>query len=243
MGHAPPFLTAEWRDLAMLNYEVDPDVLTRRTPSGTELDTWDGRSFVSVVGFRFLATRVLRMAVPLHRNFEELNLRFYVRRKASDGWRRGVVFVKEVVPHRAIAWLARAVYNENYVALPMRHEITPSGPHPSSPRRAVYEWFYEQRWHRVALDYAGEPYVPAEDSHEAFITEHYWGYARQRDGGTVEYRVEHPRWPIWRAGVATLDCDVARFYGPEFQESLSGTPSSAFIAQGSKITVRRGLRL
>jgi uncharacterized protein YqjF (DUF2071 family) len=237
------FLTAEWRDLAMLNYEVDPAVLAALVPYRTELDAWNGRTFVSVVGFRFLGTRVLGVGIPRHRDFEEVNLRFYVRRKAAEGWRRGVVFVREIVPRRAIAWLARTVYNENYVALPMRHEVTGTREGTSSPRRAVYEWFHARRWHRLSLDFAGDPYLPPEDSEETFITEHYWGYARQRDGGTVEYQVEHPRWAIWRAINAALDCDVAGFYGPELASFLSTSPSSAFMAQGSDVIVRRGVRL
>ena len=120
---APVFLTAEWRHLAMLNYEADPKLLAPFVPSGTELDLWNGKNFVSVVGFLFQKTRVLGIPVPFHRNFEEVNLRFYVRRKAPDGWRRGVVFIKELVPRRAIAWTARTFYNEPYLALPMAHQI------------------------------------------------------------------------------------------------------------------------
>jgi uncharacterized protein YqjF (DUF2071 family) len=234
-----PFLTAEWRDLAMLNYEIDPAVLRPFVPAGTELDTWAGRTFVSVVGFRFLRTRVLGVPVPGHRDFEELNLRFYVRRIADDGPRRGVVFVKEAVPRRAIAWLARAVYNENYCALPMRHDVATS----NGTVRAVYEWFHTGRWHALRLEAAGNPSVPADDAEETFITEHYWGYARQRDGHTVEYRVDHPRWAVWRATSASLDCDVASFYGAAFAPFVCGRPSSAFIADGSPIVVRRGVRL
>ena len=229
------FLTAEWRDLAMLNYEIDPAVLRPLVPSGTELDAWNGRTFVSVVGFRFLDTRVRGIAIPRHRDFEELNLRFYVRRRAEEVWRRGVVFVKEIVPRRAIAWLARAVYNENYYALPMRHAVTIA--------TAEYGWFHARRWHGLSLEFSGSPYVPSEDTEEAFITEHYWGYARRRGGGTVEYQVEHPRWAVQRATKATLDCDVTSFYGTEFASFLCAAPSSAFIAEGSRVAVRRGVRL
>ncbi len=243
MLSAPTFLTAEWRDLAMLNYEADPAMLASLVPVGTELDAWNGRTFVSVVGFRFLDTRVRGIAIPRHRDFEELNLRFYVRRRATDGWRRGVVFVKEVVPRRAIAWVARRLYNENYFAMPMRHAIA-STPHPAAPtRRAAYEWLHHGRWHRLTVDVDGAPAVPDDDSEEAFITEHYWGYARQRDGGTVEYQVEHPRWTVWRAAAATLDCDVTSFYGATFAPLLGGAPSSAFLADGSPVIVRRGVRL
>src|SRR5260370_27968444 len=118
-GQRRPFLSAEWRNLVMLNYEVDPTVLQPLVPKGTELDVWDGHSFLSLVGFLFLRTRVFGVPIPFHRNFEEVNLRFYVRRKTGEGWRRGVVFVKEFVPRTAIALVARRLYNENYVACPM----------------------------------------------------------------------------------------------------------------------------
>ncbi len=118
-GSPRRFLTARWLHLAMLNYEVDPDLLTGHVPSGTLLDRFEGRCFVTMVGFRFLDTRVLRVPVPFHRSFDEVNLRFYVRRETSEGPLRGVVFLKEIVPRRAIAWLARRLYHESYVALPM----------------------------------------------------------------------------------------------------------------------------
>jgi uncharacterized protein YqjF (DUF2071 family) len=219
----------------MLNYEIDPALLASLVPSGTELDRWNGRTLVSLVGFRFLRTKVLGVGIPFHRDFEELNLRFYVRRWAEDGWRRGVVFVREVVPRRAVAWLARILYNENYVAHAMRHAISPS--------RVAYQWRSGGRWHTLSLDPTGDSAVPPEHSEEAFITEHYWGYARHRDGGTVEYRVEHPRWPVRRAVTSALDCDVAGFYGPAFAAALGRAPSSAFLAEGSAVTVHRGVRL
>src|SRR3954447_19553034 len=123
MKQAPVFLTGQWKYLAMLNYEIDPAILDARVPRGTELDSWNGKTMVSVVGFMFLETRVLGMKIPFHVRFEEVNLRFYVRRKAEDGWRRGVVFIKEIVPRRAIAMGARIFYNENYIARRMRHRI------------------------------------------------------------------------------------------------------------------------
>jgi uncharacterized protein YqjF (DUF2071 family) len=231
-----PFLTAEWRDLVLLNYEIDPEILAKRAPPGTELDAWRGRTLVSVVGFRFLRTRVLGLPIPLHRNFDEVNLRFYVRRTVPDGVRRGVVFVKEIVPRRAIAWVARSSFNENYVALPMRHEV-------SLPGCATYQWRFRGRWNGLAAQVASAPRLPAPDSEAEFLTEHYWGYALQRDGATLEYRVEHAPWRSWRAATAALDCDVAGLYGPQLAPFLSRSPCSAFVAEGSPVLVRRGLRL
>src|SRR4051794_25256625 len=103
---AHPFLTAEWRLLVMLPFPLHPAALTPLVPAGTELDFRDGRTFLSLVGFRFLKTRVRGVPVPGHVDFDEVNLRFYVRCKTADGWRRGVTFVKEIVPRRAIALVA-----------------------------------------------------------------------------------------------------------------------------------------
>jgi len=238
---ALPFLSAEWRHLAMLNYEVAPAVLRGRVPRGTELDDWHGRTYVSVVGFLFLGTRVLGLPIPFHRDFEEVNLRFYVRRKAEDGWRRGVVFVKEIVPRAAIAFVARARYNENYVALPMGHAIEAA---PSDGIASVsYRWTLAGRTNTLSLTPEGEPRSLLAGSEEEFIAEHYWGYTAQRDGGTCEYQVAHPPWRVAVARQATLDCDVARVYGDGFVEALRGRPTSAFLAEGSAVIVSRGVRL
>lgn len=235
MAEARRFLTADWRDLAMLNYEIDPAVLAPLVPAGCELDSWSGRTFVSVVGFRFLRTRVLGVPVPFHVNFDEVNLRFYVRHNSGSEWRRGVVFVKELVPRRAIAWVARVAYGENYAALPMRHSIGPSS--------VSYEWKLRGVWEGLSLRFAGEGVTPPDDAEETFITEHYWGYARQRDGGSVEYKVEHPRWKVWRASEASLRCDAETLYGREFARVLEAKPTTAFVADGSPVIVRRGQRL
>lgn len=233
------FLDARWVNLAMLNYEIDPGVLMEHVPEGVELDTWDGRAFVSMVGFRFLDARLLGVPILFHRHFDEVNLRFYVRRVCADGVRRGVVFIKEIVPRRAIAWVARRVYNENYAAHEMRHH---DGLSSETDPGVAYEWRVEGRWNRLDVRVEGSPYLPGEVSEEAFITEHYWGYVSQRDGSTVEYRVEHPRWRVWRARRASLDCDVEQLYGAGFVEALSATPSSAFLVEGSPVVVRRGRR-
>src|SRR4030095_3417706 len=115
------FLTAEWRDLILANYEVYPEVLHALVPAGTTLDLHEGRCFVSLVGFMFLNTRVLGVPVPFHVNFEEVNLRLYVKRETADETRRGVCFVKEIVPRRAIAYIARTFYGEPYEAWAMRN--------------------------------------------------------------------------------------------------------------------------
>ncbi len=232
------FLTAAWRNLVMLNYPIEPSVLQPLVPKGTELDPWNGRHYVSVVGFLFLHTRVLGLPIPFHRNFEEVNLRFYVRRKAADGWRRGVVFIKEVVPRHAIAFIARRFYNENYEAWPMRSEV--QLPDEARGGRVEYRWGPGDRMHSIAAEFEGTPVLTTPGSEEEFITEHFWGYVPQRDGSTLEYRVEHPPWRVWRATRAWLECEACGFYGPQYGEALAATPTSAFVAEGSPVAVYRG---
>ncbi|MCA9719993.1 MAG: DUF2071 domain-containing protein [Myxococcales bacterium] len=237
------FLTAQWRYLAMLNYEVEPSLLRARVPAGTELDRWDGRVFISVVGFMFQRTRVLGLPIPFHVNFEEVNLRFYVRRRGPEGWRRGVVFIKELVPRAAIAWVARTIYNENYQALRMRHQIEHG-----DELSVEYGWRTRGpagRWNSVSVTARGEPQAMASGTEAEFIAEHYWGYAAQQGGGCMEYRVEHPPWRVWPAERSQLVCDAAALYGEEFADVLreEQAPSSAFLAEGSAIVVRRGVRI
>ncbi|HVZ37992.1 MAG TPA: DUF2071 domain-containing protein [Candidatus Kapabacteria bacterium] len=238
----PVFLSAEWRSLAMLNYCIDPEVLLPLVPRGTELDTWGNRHYVSMVGFLFLKTKVLGIPIPFHRNFEEVNLRFYVRRKGPEGWRRGVVFVKEIVPRHAIAAVARLVYNEQYVAMPMRHRVE-LAPETETPGLVEYGWRFNGTWNGIHAGTTGGPQPLVAGSEEEFITEHYWGYAAQRDGSCVEYRVEHPSWNVWRVASSSLACDAAALYGPRFAAALAAEPVSAFVAEGSPIIVRRGVRL
>jgi uncharacterized protein YqjF (DUF2071 family) len=227
----------------MLNFEVDPAVVHPLVPVGTELDDWCGQTFVSLVGFLFLDTRVFGMRIPLHRDFEEVNLRFYVRRKSSEGWRRAVVFIKELVPRTAIAMTARFLYGENYVAVPMSHRIEVVNGSDGALRNVTYRWRFEGRRHAIHIAAQGEACEIAAGSEEEFITEHYWGYARQRNGSTLEYQVKHPRWRAWRAQEASFEGDVARLYGERFAECLKASPTSAFLADGSEVTVLRGTTL
>ena len=235
----PVFLRTQWRHLAMLNYEIDPAVLEPYRPAGTQLDTWKGRHYVSVVGLMFLDTRVYGIPVPFHRDFEELNLRFYVRREAAGELRRGVVFVKEIVPRAAIAVVARVLYNENYVSMPMGHTVSGDG----EALSVAYRWRQGGTSHNLAVRAEGRPYLIQDGTEEEFIAEHYWGYVAQRDGGTLEYEVEHPRWRIWRIDDAALVCDVERLYGAGFAAHIEGRPASALLAEGSPVIVRKGARI
>ncbi len=224
----------------MANYEVPQAALLPYVPAGTELDGWNGRNYVSLVGFHFLNTRVWNIAFPFHRDFEEVNLRFYVRRKVGNDSRRGVVFLKEIVPHRVIAWAAKTFYNENYIALPMAHRIEPR---PENSRRVSYSWRQSGNENRLSVTAQGELQSVPNGSEAAFILEHYWGYSRQRNGSTLEYQVEHAPWRMQSVLDYTVEGKFENLYGPVFGAALKKQPASIFLATGSAVTVRKGVRL
>ncbi len=234
------FLSAEWRDLLMLNYEVDPACLQKYVPAGTELDSFDGKTYVSLVGFRFCRTKLLgSIPIPFHTEFEEINLRFYVKRREGSEIRRGVVFIAEIVPKRAIAFTARWFYGENYIRRPMAHRVLTN----ESKMEAEYSWRSGNECCKLQAHASGAPSLPTEGSLEQFITEHYWGYSRQQDGGTVEYHVSHIPWNVWSAHHAEFSGDTRDVYGDELSQLLTKDPASAFIADGSPVKVLRGCAL
>lgn len=241
------FLTAQWRALAMLNWKVPSEMLDPYVPRGTELDFHQGETYVSIVGFMFLDTRLLGVPIPFHRTFEEVNLRFYLRREVAGEVYRGVAFIREVVPRWAVATVARWAYNEQYVCLPMnskreRYALDPTSSTQSAPR-VEYAWRHRGNWCGIHMECDGkrQPLIPG--SEEEFIAEHYWGYSRQRDGSTKEFRVEHPPWEYWPAASANLSGPVPQFYAPQFAETLSRPPDSAFLADGSAVKVYQPRRI
>ena len=233
---ADPFLTARWESLVLLNFECPREVLEPLVPEGTELDTWRDVDLISLVGFRFVDTRLRGVGVPCHRTFEEVNLRFYVRRRHTDGsFRRAVVFIKELVPRRAIAAVARLIYNEPYSRVAMEHEVSLDK---DSGGSAAYSWVHRGLEYGLRATVAGPaaPLVPGSEAE--FITEHFWGYTKQRGGGTSEYRVDHPSWLVWDASISSYESPPSEtLFGPRLSEVLRAEPKSAFVAVGSEVSV------
>jgi uncharacterized protein YqjF (DUF2071 family) len=235
-----PLLTAEWRNLLLLNFPVPTDIIKQRAPPGTEPDTHNGQSYISIVGFRFENVRLFGLPIPGHTNFPEINLRYYVRRMCAGELRRGVVFAREIVPRRAVAIVANRLYNENYVTRKMRSDLRVAGSQLSPNDTLEYAWRSKSRWNRVAAHVAAPLALPTPGSLEEFIIEHYWGYTRGRAGQTGEYQVAHVPWRIAAADNVTWDCDIVANYNPPLAEFLSTPPTTAYIADGSAIQVFRG---
>ena len=228
------FLTARWRYLAMLNYEVDPSILASLLPKGTLLDDEAGRHYISLIGFLFLDTHIFGFPAIFHENFEEVNLRFYVRRELPEGPHNGVVFIREIVSLPLIAGTAKLTYNEPYVTAPTQHSLVRSNEELQS---VEYRFGLPKRQCRIALHVDGNPTQVEPGSHEEFITQRSWGFTKQRDGGTIEYAVHHPRWSVWRNARYELDGPLGDFYAAPFSSILSGVPVSAFVADGSAIAL------
>jgi uncharacterized protein len=233
------FLKAEWRKLAFANYEVPPQVLAPYLPFGTELDFWEDRCYVSLVGFMFMDTRLLGIPVPYHINFEEVNLRFYVRRLEKGGWKRGVVFIKEIVPRRALALVANILYGEKYEARKMVHywELN------DADLSVSYQWQLGREWQSFRVTAVKELTDIVAGSEEEFITEHYWGYARASNTRTTEYEVRHPKWQKYDVLDFRIRVDFEKLYGKEFRFLNSQPPRSVMLAEGSGVTVESGRRL
>ena len=240
-GHHSPFLTATWRDLVLLTFEVDPEPLLDFLPPGVALDPWQGKHLLTLVGLHLRDIRVQGVPVPFHRSYPQVNLRFYVRRRCDNQWRRGVVFVKQIVPGKLVALVARWRYQEKVAASPVRHNATASGA--GASRRVCYRWRGPAAWNSVSVSAAGAPEHSRPGSLEEFVAERYYGYNARRDGSTLEYRIEHPRWRIQRASDPELVCDVAGVFGLGFVDSLGRPPLSALVAEGSAVVVHRAVRV
>lgn len=219
----------------MANYEVEPSLLERRVPPETTLDFHDGKCFVSLVAFMFLDTRVLGLPVPFHVNFEEVNLRFYVERETPDETRRGVVFVKEIVPRFAIATVARVFYGEPYEAWRMSHAKTET--------ELNYAWWKADCANQIKVEIGENLGVPGADSHGEFIIEHYWGYTKRSANRTDEYKVEHPKWELFSVKTSEIAVDFGRLYGEEFAFLSRAQPYSMLLAKGSPVAVYKGAKI
>ena len=227
------FLKAEWRKLAIANYIVDPQILEKYLPYKTELDIWDDKCYISLIGFMFMNTKVLGLKIPYHTNFEEVNLRFYVRHFANNEWRRGVVFIKELVPRHAITLIANTLYDEHYQTVKMSHEWLKE----KDQLKVKYQFDLRGKNQSIAVTAKNELVDIESNSETEFITEHYWGYTKIKENKTTGYQVTHPRWQAYPVLNYKIDFDFEEVYGMDFSFLNHIKPYSLMLAEGSEITV------
>ncbi len=223
----PVFLSAKWKHLIFFNFEIDPKLLVPHIPTGTKLDFFDSKTYMSLVAFLFSDTKAMGF-IPafFHRCFEEINLRFYVLREEKGHIKRGVVFIKEIISKPLMAWMANYFYHENYITMPTSHHLN-IGNH------------YEYQWgaSKVTVTANGNLLNVKNDSFERWITEHYWGYTRMSPRKTIEYEVKHPVWNLYEVTDHKLNIDFSKSFGKKYQPYIQNKPSSILLAQGSEVTV------
>jgi hypothetical protein len=227
------FLTAEWRKLLFINYTVEPKLLEEYVPKGTVLDTFNGKCFISVIGFMFKNTKVLGCKMPGLHTFEEVNLRFYVKREEGGVVKRAAVFIQEMVPKRFLSFVANTVYHEHYITCPMSHqwEMTPEKINVS------YSWMVKEIPQSIFVKAKNELKSFIDNSEIEFISEHYYGYTKYNEYKTYEFQVTHPRWQYYEVENYHLNLDFELNYGKKFAHLTQQKPDSVFLMEGSAITV------
>jgi uncharacterized protein YqjF (DUF2071 family) len=228
------FLEAKWENLIMANYAVDPTILIPYLPKGVELDSFEGKCYVSLVGFMFNKTKIFNVPIPYLGSFEEINLRFYVVRKDGDTLKRGVVFINETVPYAAVAWMANYLYKEHYTAVKTKHdwELT------DTSKKINYSWKKNKKWNTIQVNAKSKSNSMKTSSVEAFIFEHYFGYTRVNENKTLEYGINHPSWKINQVIDHSIDCDFEKMYGSDFAFLNAQQPDNVILAEGSNVSVK-----
>lgn len=216
---------------------MDPALIAHLAPRGLEPDTRDGRAFASLVAFDFLDTRVLGVRILGHADFPEVNLRSYVVEPGSG--RRGVFFVRELVPRRAIVWVARTIYNEPYSHARMSSRVART----DASLEVRHEWTVDKRASSLMIRADVGAAVPDERSEAHFFKEHQWGFGRDRRGRTLMYEVHHPVWATHVVRETAINVDFGTLYGSEWAPLTNAAPHSVMLAAGSAVQVHNAKKL
>ncbi len=227
------FLKANWENIIMVNYEIDPEILRSFLPKGVELDLFNGKAYVSLVGFMFKNTKIFKVPIPYFGNFEEINLRFYVQRKEGMTIKRGVVFINETIPYRIVAWMANKLYKEHYTVVPTKHFIQQIG----EKQQVKFDWLLNKKWNHILVETDLVSTEMRQNSFEEFIYEHYYGYTKVNEIVTEEYHLQHPSWKVNKVLNYNINCDFASMYGPAFSVLNETKPTAVFLAKGSAVAI------
>jgi len=228
------FLSAHWENLIMANYDVNPELLIPYLPKGVQLDMFDNKFYISLVGFMFKKTSLFKVPIPFFGTFEEINLRFYVKKIEGNNIKRGVVFINETVPYKSVAWLANKLYKEHYISIPTKSSIKIN----SHLKNIDYLWKINNGWNHLTVNATNVNSQMQADSIEEFIFEHYYGYTKINNELSQEYKVNHPRWLVNKVIDYSVNCDFNSMYGKDFSFLSNKKPDSVILANGSPVTVK-----
>lgn len=233
------FLTANWNYIVMCNFQCDPEMLMPYLPAGCELATFEGEHYISLVAFQFHNTTIFSLPVPFHRNFNEVNLRFYVKHvhPETGELERGVVFIKEFVTSPLVALTARTFFKENYHTAMVSSEIVFAPEAVDEPQEVSYSWHNRRGEACVAVQTRGGRVDLSTSTEAAFFSEHYLGFTRKSANETLSYRVRHEPWDFWQLSKFEITGNWEEFYNTEFSRVLSEKPRSVFLFDGSPVTV------
>ena len=226
------FLRANWENLIMANYEIEPSTLAPYLPKGVELDFHNNKTYVSLVGFMFKNTRLFGLPIPFFGSFEEINLRFYVKKIENRKIKKGVVFINETVPFKIVALLANKLYKEHYISIPTKNSIDIT-----ENKDIKFEWKINDRWNSLAVKSDTNKYKIEQGTIEEFIFERYFGFTKLSDISSQEYKIHHPKWMTHKILNSKIDCDFKSMYGDSFSILNNQTPDSILLAEGSQVSV------
>jgi uncharacterized protein YqjF (DUF2071 family) len=226
------FLRANWENLIMANYEIEPSTLAPYLPKGVELDFYNNKTYVSLVGFMFKNTRLFGLPIPFFGSFEEINLRFYVKKIENRKTKKGVVFINETVPFKIVALLANKLYKEHYISIPTKNSIDIT-----ENKDIKFEWKINDRWNSLAVKSDTNKYKIEQGTIEEFIFERYFGFTKLSASSTQEYKIHHPKWMTHKILNSQIDCDFRSMYGDAFSMLNNQTPDSILLAEGSQVSV------
>lgn len=228
-----PFLKAQWKELTLVNFALEPDFLINILPVGLDPDLLHGKAYASLVAFDFESIRVGGIPWPGYTQFPELNLRVYVR--CSEAGRRGVFFIRELIPGKIPTAIARVAYNEPYSACPLTrsHQALVNG---AQVQRT--DWIWKGAPNYLEVEVGPETMMPATDEDANWFKEQEWGFGHSRLGELLRYHVTHPRWMVRKVHRCDYEVDWLGLYGPIWARQLEGAePDSLMHCIGSEIAV------
>lgn len=218
-----------------MNYIISPEILENYLPAYTIIDYFKGNCFTSLVGFPFRNVEIAGMKIPFYTDFEEINLRFYVKRFDGTTWRKGTVFISEIANKSALKFLANSFLHEKYQTLETRQEIKEN----SELIETKYSWRTWMNWQFLNLISEKPSESVAEGTEAHFIMDRSSGYQKYDTATTNEYGISHPKWNIYPIRSFDINVDFEESFDSNFPVLNETLPHSVILARGSSVAVKQ----